>query len=96
MCFWPYILVTYWKVAFVDIYIIIIYNNNNIYIERERKSKTWIEGYRANKNNNFPTSFGRGLLQGNFLKFWVWQKLHDVRYVLFHYDVTSDITTDLL
>ena len=36
MCFWPYILVTYWKVAFVDIYIIIIYNNN-IYIYRERE-----------------------------------------------------------
>ena len=48
--------------------------------ERERESKTWIEGYRASKNNNFPTSFGRGLLQGNFLKFWVWQKLHDVKY----------------
>ena len=48
--------------------------------ERERESKTWIEGYRASKNNNFPTSFGCGLLQGNFLKFWVWQKLHDVKY----------------
>ena len=35
--------------------------------------------YRASKNNNFRTSFGRGLLQGNFLKFWVWKKLHDVK-----------------
>ena len=25
--------------------------------------------YTASKNNNFPTSFGRGLLHGNFLKF---------------------------
>ena len=42
---------------------------------------TWIEGYRASKNNNFQISFGRGLPQGNFLKFWIWQKLHDVKYV---------------
>ena len=27
--------------------------------------------YRASKNNDFPTSFGCGLLQGSFLKFWV-------------------------
>ena len=63
--------------------------------DRDRESKTWIEGYRASKNNNFPTSFGRDLLQGNFLKFWVWQKLHDIKYVLFHFDVISDITTEL-
>ena len=55
-----------------------------------------IEGYRASKNYNFQTSFGRGVLQGSFLKFWVWQKLHDVKYVLCHYDVISDIATELL
>ena len=37
----------------------------HIYIEREGIK----HGYRASKNKNFPTSFGRGLLQGNFLKF---------------------------
>ena len=42
------------------------------------------------------TSFGRGLLQGIFLKFWVWQKLHDVKYVLFYYNVSIDITAELL
>ena len=35
--------------------------------ERERESKTRIEGYRTSKDNNFPTSLGRGLLQGIFL-----------------------------
>ena len=64
--------------------------------ERKRESKPWIEGYRASKNNNSPISFDRGLLQGNFLKFWAWQKLHDVKYVLFHYDVISDIATEQL
>ena len=27
---------------------------------------TWIEGYRASKNNNLPTNFDRGLFQGKF------------------------------
>ena len=53
----------------------------------------WIEGYNATKNNNFPASFGHGLLQGNFLKF---DKNYMTPDLLFHYDVISDITTNLL
>ena len=37
-----------------------------LYVYICRESKTWIEGHRASKNNNFPTSFSRGLLQGHF------------------------------
>ena len=37
-----------------------------IYVCMYIHNATRNEGYRAGKNNNFPTSFGRGLFQGNF------------------------------
>ena len=43
------------------------HTHKHIHIYREREGIK--HGYRASKNKNFPTSFGRGLLQGNFLKF---------------------------
>ena len=37
--------------------------------DRQTDRQTERQRDRAGKNNNFPTSFDRGLLQGNFLKF---------------------------
>ena len=44
------------------------------------------------KITNFGTSFSRGIFQGNLWNCELTEKLHEV---LFHYDLISDITTEL-
>ena len=73
-CIYICIYITYICIClFVYIYVCIYIHK----IQHEFRSKN-------SKYSNFPTSFVCGFLQGNFLKLLFWQKMHDVKYVLFH------------